>query len=152
MSCENDVAKMKIYRVAWFAQFVAFFASHVEHFFAEIESHFMCLLAASQAHSFAQRLFKLTTSQRWNNDVLHSSWCDRLAEYLRRKLFEIKSMSEKRKKHVSFMFLELSSHLCLFHVTNYDIYWLMILLRSIFKCENDDSETIKKKKSTFSKT
>jgi hypothetical protein len=124
---------MKIYRVAWLVQSAAFFASHVEHIFAEIENHFMCLLAASQAHSFAQRLSELTTSQRWDNDVLHSSWCDKLAEYFRKKLFEIKSMSEKRKKHVLFMFLKLNSHLCLFHVTNYDIYWLVISLRSIFK-------------------
>jgi hypothetical protein len=124
---------MMIYRIAWFVQSAASFASHVEHFFAEIKNHFMCLLVASQAHSFAQRLSELTTSQRWNNDVLHSSWCDRLAEYLRKKLFEIKSMSKKRKRHVSFMSLELNSHLCLFHATNYNIYWLMISLRSIFK-------------------
>jgi hypothetical protein len=98
MSCENDVAKMKIYRIAWFAQFAAFFASHVEYFFAEIENHFMCLLAASHAHSFVQRLFKLITSQRLNNDVLRSSWCNRFVEYFRRKFFEIKSISEKTKK------------------------------------------------------
>jgi hypothetical protein len=133
MSCENDVAKIKIYRIAWLVQSAASFASHVEHFFAEIESHFMYLLVASQAHSFAQWLSELATSQRWNNDVLHSSWCDEFVEYLQRKLFEIKSMSEKRKKHVSFMFLKLSSHCYLFHATSYDIYWLMISLRSIFK-------------------
>jgi hypothetical protein len=47
MSCENDVAKMKIYRIAWFIQSAASFASHVEYFFAEIENYFMRLFIAS---------------------------------------------------------------------------------------------------------
>ncbi len=124
MNWENDVAKMKIYRIAWFIQFAAFFASHVEHFFAEIENHFMCLLAASQAHSFVQRLFELTTSQFWNNDVLHSSWCNRFAEYLRKKLFEIKSMSKKTKK-TRFFYVFKVKFTSLF-ISRYELWYLLI--------------------------
>ncbi len=124
MNWKNDVAKMMIYRIAWFVQFVAFFASHVEHFFAEIENHFMCLLVASQAHSFAQRLFELTTSQRENNDVLHSSWCNRLVEYLRRKFFEIKSMSKKTKKTRFFYVFKIK--FTFLFISRYELRYLLI--------------------------
>jgi hypothetical protein len=115
---------MMIYRIAWFVQSAVSFASHVEHFFAEIENHFMCLLAASQAHSFAQRLSELTTSQRENNDVLHSSWCDRLVEYLRRKLFEIKSMSKKTKE-TRFFYVFKAKFTSLF-TSRYELRYLLI--------------------------
>jgi uncharacterized membrane protein YheB (UPF0754 family) len=133
LSCENDVKRTIIHEIAWLCQSTAFFASHVNHFFAEIKNHFMCLLAASQARDFAQRLTELATSQRWSNDVLHSSWNNRLAEIFEENFWESSQMSKEIKKHVSFMSLELRSHFCLFHFTNYDIYWLMISLRSISK-------------------
>jgi hypothetical protein len=115
---------MMIYQIAWFVQFAASFASHVEHFFAEIENHFMCLLAASQAHSFAQRLFELATSQREDNDVLHSSWCSRFAEYFRRKLFEIKSMSEETKE-TRFFYVFKTKFTSLF-ISRYELRYLLI--------------------------
>ncbi len=124
MSWDNDVAKMTIYRIAWFVQFVASFASHVEHFFAEIENHFMCLLAASQARSFAQRLSELTTSQRWNNDVLQSSWCNRFVEYFRRQIFR-NQINVKRNERNTFFYVFKIKFTFLF-ISSYEQRYLLI--------------------------
>jgi hypothetical protein len=124
MNWDNDVTKMTIYRIAWFAQFAAFFASHVEHFIAEIENHFMCLLAASQARSFAQWLFELTTSQRWNNDVLHSSWCNRIAEYFRKKNFR-DQVNVKKTKRTRFFYVFKVKFTFLF-ISRYELQYLSI--------------------------